>query len=142
MSSPNVVSMEEKLLEDDERDSIEYKILLAYAQRRLSVSKYGKLLENEANVQKPSSLFRRQVKIDHLRDIDGSSQIAFYQGPVIQLQGKTQEKTKSLPGHRLLFPCSSAEPPALSLQGGHTARFENRFKLLPQGDSQNQTGMS
>lgn len=89
MSLPNVVSMEEILLEDDERDSIEYKILLAYAQRRLSVSKYGKLLENEANVQKPSSLIRRQGKTDHLRDTDRSSLRAFFQAPVIQLQSKT-----------------------------------------------------
>ncbi|XP_061214352.1 apoptosis facilitator Bcl-2-like protein 14 [Neopsephotus bourkii] len=142
MSSANVVSTEEILLEDDERDSIEYKILLAYAQRRLSVSKYGKLLENENNVQKTSSLIRRQGKTDHLRDIDGSSLIAFSQGPVIQLQGKTQQKTKYLPGHHLRFPCSSAEPPAVSLQGGHTARFshfEIQSKILPQGDSQHQT---
>ncbi|XP_057282545.1 apoptosis facilitator Bcl-2-like protein 14 [Pezoporus wallicus] len=142
MSSPNVVSMEEILLEDDERDSIEYKILLAYAQQRLSVSKYGKLLENEANAQKPSSSIRRQGKTDHRRDTDRSSLIAFFQGPVIQLQGKTQQKTKYLPGHRLRFPCSSAEPPALSLQGGHIARFshsENQSKILPQGDSQHQT---
>lgn len=141
MSSPNVVSMKEILLEDDERDSIEYKILLAYAQQRLSVSKYGKLLENEANVQKPSSLIRRQGKIDHLRDKDRSSLTAFFQGPVIQLQGKTQRKTKHLPRHHLPFPCSSAEPPALSLQGGHTAGFfplENQSKIPPQEDSQHQ----
>ncbi|XP_009949159.1 PREDICTED: apoptosis facilitator Bcl-2-like protein 14 [Leptosomus discolor] len=61
MSSPNDVSMEEIPLEDDERDSIEYKILMAYAQRRLSVSKYGKLLKNEANVQKSSSSIRRKI---------------------------------------------------------------------------------
>ncbi|XP_062490942.1 apoptosis facilitator Bcl-2-like protein 14 [Pezoporus occidentalis] len=142
MSSPNVVSMEEILLEDDERDSIEYKILLAYAQQRLSVSKYGKLLENEANVQKPSSSIRRQGKTDHRRDTDRSSLIAFFQGPVIQLEGKTQQKTKYLRGHRLRFPCSSAELPALSLQGGHIARFshsENQSEILPQGDSQHQT---
>ncbi|KAM9579626.1 apoptosis facilitator Bcl-2-like protein 14 isoform 1-T2 [Guaruba guarouba] len=142
MSSPNVASMEEILLEDDEQDSIEYKILLAYAQQRLPDSKYGKLLENTANMQKPSSLIRRQGKIAHRRDIDGSRRIPFLEGPVIQ-QGKTQEKTKYLPGHRLRFPCSSAEPPALSLQGGHTARFShfvNQSKTLPQGDSQHQGG--
>ncbi|XP_065521150.1 apoptosis facilitator Bcl-2-like protein 14 [Lathamus discolor] len=141
MSSPNVVSMKEILLEDDERDSIEYKILLAYAQQRLSVSKYGKLLENKANVQKPSSLIRRQGKTDHLRDKDRSSLTAFSQGLVIQLEGKTQRKTKHLPGHHLPFPCSSAEPPALSLQGGHTAGFshvENQSKIPPQEDSQHQ----
>nr|XP_010300576.1 PREDICTED: uncharacterized protein LOC104635456 [Balearica regulorum gibbericeps] len=63
MSSPSDVCMEEILLEDDERDSIEYRILMAYAQRRLSVSRYGKLLKNEANVQKSSSLIRRRAEI-------------------------------------------------------------------------------
>ncbi|KAM4672070.1 apoptosis facilitator Bcl-2-like protein 14 [Amazona ochrocephala] len=143
MSSPNVASMEEILMEDDERDSIEYKILLAYAERRLSINKYGKLLENEANMQKPSSLISRQGKIFRRRDIGSSSLIAFSQGHVIQQQGKTQEKTKYLPGQRLRFPCSSAEPPALPLQGGHTASFShsvNQSKIFPQGDSQHQTG--
>ncbi|KAM9293377.1 apoptosis facilitator Bcl-2-like protein 14 [Morus bassanus] len=80
MSSPNDISMEEIPLEDDERNSIEYKILMAYAQRRLSASKYGKLLKNEANVQKSSSLIRREVKIDHQRDKDGPSQGAVDEG--------------------------------------------------------------
>ncbi|XP_009575361.1 PREDICTED: apoptosis facilitator Bcl-2-like protein 14 [Fulmarus glacialis] len=83
MSSPNDVSMEEILLEDDERDSIEYKILMAYAQRRLSARKYGKLLKNEANVQKSSSLIRREVNIDHQRDKDGPSPTAVCQSGVI-----------------------------------------------------------
>ncbi|XP_010077372.1 PREDICTED: apoptosis facilitator Bcl-2-like protein 14 [Pterocles gutturalis] len=72
MSSPKDRSME-VLLDDDDRDSIEYKILMAYAQRRLSVSSYVKLLKNEANTQKSSSLTRRKVLIDHQRDKDRPS---------------------------------------------------------------------
>ncbi|XP_068018537.1 apoptosis facilitator Bcl-2-like protein 14 [Melanerpes formicivorus] len=72
MSLPNDVRMEDILLEDDERDSIEYKILMAYARRRLPASKYWKLLKNEANVQKPLSLAGRGVTSDHHQlDEDG-----------------------------------------------------------------------
>ncbi|XP_054029765.1 apoptosis facilitator Bcl-2-like protein 14 [Dryobates pubescens] len=70
MSLPNDVRTEGILLEDDERDSIEYKILMAYARRRLPASKYWKLLKNEANVQKSSSLAGRGVTSNHQRDKD------------------------------------------------------------------------
>ncbi|PKK30238.1 BCL2-like 14 (apoptosis facilitator) [Columba livia] len=93
MSSPNDVSME-----DDDRDSIEYKILMAYAQRRLSVSKYGKLLKNEANVCKSQSLISREVETDCPRDKDGPSRgIINFQIPTTKVQSKTQLKGKSLP---------------------------------------------
>ncbi|XP_010213258.1 PREDICTED: apoptosis facilitator Bcl-2-like protein 14 [Tinamus guttatus] len=64
-SSSNDANMEEIPLEDDERDSIEYRILMAYAQRRLSADKYGKLLQKEANVQKSLSLIRRRVETEN-----------------------------------------------------------------------------
>ncbi|NXU30599.1 B2L14 protein, partial [Thalassarche chlororhynchos] len=145
MSSPNDVSMEEIPLEDDERDSIEYKILMAYAQRRLSVSKYGKLLKNEANVQKSSSLMSRKVEIDHQRDKDGPSPRAVLQGGVMQQQSKNQPKRKHLPGYCLPFFCSRAEqekPPTLSLHQGRTAHFsisEAQSESLREGNSQHQT---
>ncbi|KFV56906.1 Apoptosis facilitator Bcl-2-like 14 [Gavia stellata] len=101
--------MEEIMLEDDERDSIEYKILMAYAQRRLSVSKYGTLLKNEANVQKSSSLIRRKVKINHQRDKDGPSPRIVYQAPMMQQHGKKQPKPKYLPGYCLPLLCGRAE---------------------------------
>ncbi|NXE22551.1 B2L14 protein, partial [Ardeotis kori] len=107
MSSPNYVSMEEILLEE-ERDSIEYKILMAYAQRRLSVSKYGRLLKNEANVQKSSSLIRRIVDVGHQWDQDGPSGIPVLQGRVVELQGLNQSKRKYLPGY-LPSHCSTAK---------------------------------
>ncbi|NXE09976.1 B2L14 protein, partial [Lophotis ruficrista] len=107
MSLPNDVSMEEILLEE-ERDSIEYKILMAYAQRRLSVSKYGRLLKNEANVQKSSSLIRRKVEVDHQWDQDGPSRIVVFQGPVVERQGLNQSKRKYLPGY-LSSLCSRAK---------------------------------
>ncbi|KGL77430.1 Apoptosis facilitator Bcl-2-like 14, partial [Tinamus guttatus] len=66
--------MEEIPLEDDERDSIEYRILMAYAQRRLSADKYGKLLQKEANVQKSLSLIRRRVETENQGNKDGRRQ--------------------------------------------------------------------
>ncbi|XP_010001326.1 PREDICTED: apoptosis facilitator Bcl-2-like protein 14 [Chaetura pelagica] len=94
MASPHVVRMEEISLGDDERGSIEYKILMAYAQRRLSVRKYGTLLENEANVWKPSPLTKRKVKLAHQRDTDGPIPRAVYEGGVVKKQSKEQPKQK------------------------------------------------
>ncbi|XP_075757167.1 apoptosis facilitator Bcl-2-like protein 14 isoform X2 [Pelodiscus sinensis] len=54
MSSPSDANMEEISLEDENRDTVEYKVLMAYAQRRLSVSKYRQLLEREAKTQRGS----------------------------------------------------------------------------------------
>ncbi|KFV89108.1 Apoptosis facilitator Bcl-2-like 14 [Fulmarus glacialis] len=140
--------MEEILLEDDERDSIEYKILMAYAQRRLSARKYGKLLKNEANVQKSSSLIRREVNIDHQRDKDGPSPTAVCQSGVMQQHSQKQSKRKYLPGYSLSFFCSRAEQeksPTLSSHQGHMARFsifEAQSESLQEGNSQHQTNVS
>ncbi|NWQ93809.1 B2L14 protein, partial [Burhinus bistriatus] len=142
MSSPNDVSMEEIPLEDDERDSIEYKILMAYAQRRLSVSKYRKLLKNEANVQKSSSLIRRKVEIDHQRDEEGPSQRIVHQGGVIEQHSKKKLKRKNLPG--LPICCSRAEQeksPAPPLRQGLMERFfifEAQSGIALKRDSQHQ----
>ncbi|NXG93547.1 B2L14 protein, partial [Stercorarius parasiticus] len=139
MSSPNDVSMEEIPLEDDERDSIEYKILMAYAQRRLSVSKYRKLLKNEANVQKSSSLIRRKAEIDHQRDKKGPTLTAVFQGGVTEQHSKKQSRRMYLPGYCLRFLCSraaqekSTTPP---LQQGHS---EAQSKIVLEGNSQHQT---
>ncbi|NXO54363.1 B2L14 protein, partial [Aramus guarauna] len=132
MSSPSDVCMEEILLEDDERDSIEYRILMAYAQRRLSVSRYGKLLNNEGNVQKTSSLIRRSPEIR-------------LQGVRIEQQGKKEAKPKYHPGYRLPFLCGRAEqenPQALSLHQGDTPYFlklEAQSASLQEENSQHQT---
>ncbi|KAM6093504.1 apoptosis facilitator Bcl-2-like protein 14 [Chlamydotis macqueenii] len=143
MSSPNYVGMEEILLEE-ERDSIEYKILMAYAQRRLSVSKYGRLLKNEANVQKSSSLIRRKVEIDHKWDQDGPSSIPVVQGVVVQRQGQKQSKREYLSGY-LPFLSSRAKQekaPTPSLHKDHTARFlicEEQSERFREGNSQHRT---
>ncbi|XP_010178872.1 PREDICTED: apoptosis facilitator Bcl-2-like protein 14 [Mesitornis unicolor] len=133
MSSPNDVSMEEIPLEDDERGSIEYKILMAYAQQRLSVSKYGQLLKNEANMQKSSSLTRKKADIDHQMDKDGLIQRAVYQGGVMQEHSKKQPKRKYLPGYCLPFLCGcraeQEKSPMQSLPQGHVARsFDFEFQ--------------
>ncbi|NXH12556.1 B2L14 protein, partial [Bucco capensis] len=118
MSSPNDFSMAEVLMEDDERDSIEYKILMAYAQRRLSASKYRKLLENEANVQKSSSLIRTKAKAVRQGHKDGPSPRAVFQGGVIRRQGKVEPETNNLPGYR---------PPFL-----HGRALQQESLMLPQ----------
>ncbi|KFW91337.1 Apoptosis facilitator Bcl-2-like 14 [Phalacrocorax carbo] len=134
--------MEEIPLEDDERDSIEYKILMAYAQRRLSASKYGKLLKNEANVQKSSSLIRREVKIDHQWDKDGPSQGLVFQDCMIQQQSKKQPKRKYFPGYCLPLFCRRAEqkkPPKPSLHQVcmiHFSISEAQSESLQKGNSQ------
>ncbi|XP_009875037.1 PREDICTED: apoptosis facilitator Bcl-2-like protein 14 [Apaloderma vittatum] len=127
MSSPNDVSMEEILLEDDERDSIEYKILMAYAQRRLSAREYRKLLKNEANVQKSSSSNRRKVNIDDQRDKDGPSNEFVLQCGRLQNQGKTEQKPKSMTEYFLSFFYNTAEqekPSIVQSEGGRVSPFD------------------
>lgn len=148
MSSSSDDSMEEILQEDDERDSIEYKILMAYAQRRLSARKYGKLLKNEANVRKSSSLIRRKGKTDHQGDKKGPSRRIVYQGGAIQQQSKKQPRRKYLPGYHLPFLCgrgNQEKHPMLSLYPGCAAHFsisEAQFQGPQEGNSQNQRSMS
>ncbi|NXK23187.1 B2L14 protein, partial [Arenaria interpres] len=138
MSSPSDASMEEIPLEDDEQDSIEYKILMAYAQRRLSVSKYRKLLKNEANVQK-SSLIRRKVETDHQRDKEQPTLKVVLQGGVIERQSKKQSKRRYLPGHCLPLFCSRAEQEMSPTQQGYTGSPEAHPKIVPERNSQHQT---
>ncbi|NWI65313.1 B2L14 protein, partial [Todus mexicanus] len=128
--SSNYISMEEIPLEDDERDSIEYKILMAYAQRRLSVSKYRKLLRNEAEVQKSSSLIRRTVNVDYQWDNDGPSQRRVLRGGGIH-HSKEQPETKYWPGHCVAV----LQGPAEQKQG----RLMPQSGFVPQGKSQHQT---
>ncbi|NXJ77769.1 B2L14 protein, partial [Trogon melanurus] len=145
MSSPNDVNMEEISLEDDERDSIEFKILIAYAQRRLSAREYGKLLKNEANVQKLSSSNRRKVNIDDQRDEDGPSNELFLQSGRLQKQGKIQQKTKSMTEYFLSFLYNTAEqekPSTVPFEGGHAPPFyvsQAQGDFIFQGKFQHQT---
>ncbi|XP_032040059.1 apoptosis facilitator Bcl-2-like protein 14 [Aythya fuligula] len=109
MSSPNDVSMEEIPLEDNERDSIEYKILMAYAQRRLSASRYKKLLKKETNAPKSSSLIRSELEIHHQGGKDGSSQTLEFQSGMRKQHSKKKRKQKHLSRYCLPFFCSRAE---------------------------------
>ncbi|XP_026558055.1 apoptosis facilitator Bcl-2-like protein 14 isoform X1 [Pseudonaja textilis] len=56
-------NMEEIPLEDTDRTSVEFRVLMVYAQRRLSVSKYGQLLEREPRVQEER---KEAVQVDTL----------------------------------------------------------------------------
>ncbi|NXW64451.1 B2L14 protein, partial [Eurystomus gularis] len=132
MSSPNYVGMEEIRLEDNEQDSIEYKILMAYAQRRLSVSKYRKLLKNEANAQ-----------IHYQRDKYGPSERVVLQGPRMR-HSKKQPAAIYLPGYRLSFDQGRAEEKLLTVsrQGLHTAHScisEAQSETVSERYSQHQT---
>ncbi|NXT46506.1 B2L14 protein, partial [Pluvianellus socialis] len=143
MSSPNDASVEEIPLQDDERDSVEYRILMAYAQRRLSVSKYRKLLKNDAKVQKSSSI-RRKAEIDHQRDKDRPRHKVVKQGGVVEMHGKKQSKRKHLPGYCLPFYCSTAEQEESPASSSHHGHMEDVFvfqspKPVPQGNFHNQT---
>ncbi|XP_071589436.1 apoptosis facilitator Bcl-2-like protein 14 [Heliangelus exortis] len=128
MSLPNDVSMEEIPLEDDERDSIEYKILMAYAQRRLSVSKYGKLLKNETNL-------KRKVKSDSQRGKGGPSQTCdiVCQGGGTQQHSKKEPKGKHLPRSCLPFHCVTVK------RQGYSESTSEEFETNQEENSQHQT---
>ncbi|XP_070611351.1 apoptosis facilitator Bcl-2-like protein 14 [Erythrolamprus reginae] len=51
----SLTNMEEISLDDADKTSIEFRVLMVYAQRRLSESKYGQLLEREPRVQEKRS---------------------------------------------------------------------------------------
>lgn len=136
MPLPNDVTMEDTLLEDNERDSIEYKILMAYARRRLPASKYRKLLENEANVQKPSPLTGRGVKIDHQRDEEKPILTVHLQGPVTQPQNK-QAEPSCFAGYHLRPLSSKAE---VKRQGRYTEHLYT-FGSVSERNFQAQAGM-
>ncbi|NXT01437.1 B2L14 protein, partial [Jacana jacana] len=138
MASPNDVSMEEIPLEDDERNGIEYKILMAYAQRRLSISKYKKLLDKEANDHNPSSIGGK-VETEHQRDEEGPT--AVFKGGVLEEQSKKKSK-RYLPGCGLRFFCRKGGKkmsPMPSLQKCLTKSPGAQSKIVLQGNSQHQT---
>ncbi|KFP28030.1 Apoptosis facilitator Bcl-2-like 14, partial [Colius striatus] len=133
--------VEEILLEDDEQDSIEYQILMAYAQRRLSVSKYERLLKNEAAYS-----FRRKVKFVNQGNKDGPRQIVL-QGPGMQRDIKKQPLSK----YSLVDfpPCSHYSTEPQSQTRSFFFRRQQRLhsdevlsESLQEGNSQHQTNVS
>ncbi|NXI95669.1 B2L14 protein, partial [Psophia crepitans] len=130
MSLPSDVRVEEVLLDDDERNSVEYKILMAYAQRRLSVSRYRKLLKNEANVQKSSSFIGRRV---------------YLPGGGIQQQGKKEARRRPHLRYCVLSVSDRADQEdsqTLSLHQGHTTdvfEFQGLSASSEGENSQHQT---
>ncbi|NXL85771.1 B2L14 protein, partial [Alectura lathami] len=108
MSLQNDVGMEKIPLEDSEQDSIEFRILMAYAQRRLSASRYKKL-QNEAKVPKSSSLIRSDGETHHQRDKGGPSKMSELQQGMKKQRSKKQPKQKLLSRYCLPFLCSRAE---------------------------------
>ncbi|XP_040516843.1 apoptosis facilitator Bcl-2-like protein 14 [Gallus gallus] len=109
MSSPNDVTMEEILLEDNEQDSIEYRILMAYAQRKLPASKYKKLLKNETKVLKTSSVIRSEDEIQPQGDKSGPSQTSELQHDTKKQKSKKHPKQNFLSRYCLPLLCSRGE---------------------------------
>ncbi|NXY83097.1 B2L14 protein, partial [Alcedo cyanopectus] len=142
MSSPDCESMGEVMLEEDERDSLEYKILMAYAQRRLPASKYRKLLTNEANVQKPSSSSRRKVKLHHQGDKYAPRRVPVLQGLVYS---KEQTAKSCFPGHHPAF-SNQGKPSVLPPQGSCRAPSGDFVAqggiIVSEGITPQQTSMS
>ncbi|KAF7248250.1 Apoptosis facilitator Bcl-2-like protein 14 [Varanus komodoensis] len=63
MNLANFSSMEEIPLEDVDRTSMEYRVLMAYVQCRLSATKYRQLLEGEVKGQEGSAVGREDVEV-------------------------------------------------------------------------------
>ncbi|NXC37941.1 B2L14 protein, partial [Penelope pileata] len=144
MSSTNDVSMEEIPLEDNEQDSVEYRILMAYAQRRLPANRYKKLQKN-ANAQKSSPSVKSEGEIRRQRDESGPSQMSELQHGTRKQQSKKQPKQKFLSRYCLPFFCSKAEqqnPPKMHALESHMEDFsasDTRTKSLQKRSHQEQT---
>ncbi|XP_008947711.1 PREDICTED: apoptosis facilitator Bcl-2-like protein 14 [Merops nubicus] len=135
MFSPNYVTMEEMLLQDEERGSMEYQILLAYARRRLPAHQYRQLLRNEANVQK--SFIRRKVNVHHPWDEDGPSHMVVLEGPVRKQHSKEQPETTYLPGYCLPIHGVRVKRQGPALPPSYSV--EAQSKIISEGGSQHQT---
>ncbi|EMP38480.1 Apoptosis facilitator Bcl-2-like protein 14 [Chelonia mydas] len=109
MKSASDANMEEISLEDEDRDTVEYKVLMAYAQRRLSVSKYGQLLEREAKTLKGSTTERgEREEIPQAKEGERHQELSVQdKGPAAQR--KKQRKKKFMQRCLLLFSCARGE---------------------------------
>ncbi|KFQ23988.1 Apoptosis facilitator Bcl-2-like 14 [Merops nubicus] len=122
--------MEEMLLQDEERGSMEYQILLAYARRRLPAHQYRQLLRNEANVQK--SFIRRKVNVHHPWDEDGPSHMVVLEGPVRKQHSKEQPETTYLPGYCLPIHGVRVKRQGPALPPSYSV--EAQSKIISEGD--------
>ncbi|KAH1185349.1 apoptosis facilitator Bcl-2-like protein 14 [Mauremys mutica] len=108
MNSTSDANMEEISLEDEDRDTVEYKVLMAYAQRRLSASKYRQLLKTEAKTLKGSSTERGERE-----GIPQAGKGETHQELSIQDKGPTaqrkKQKKKKFIWRRLLLSCARGE---------------------------------
>ncbi|KAG6939533.1 BCL2 like 14 [Chelydra serpentina] len=129
MNSASDANMEEISLEDEDRDTVEYKVLMAYAQRRLSVSKYGQLLEREAKTLKGSSTERGESEgIPPAGKGERHQELSVQdKGPTTQR--KKQRKKKFMRRCLLLFSCARGE------------REEGPQELAPNQDTVNGNGL-
>ncbi|XP_042325585.1 apoptosis facilitator Bcl-2-like protein 14 [Sceloporus undulatus] len=139
MNLANSCSREEISLEDVDRMSIEYRVLVAYAQRRWSASEYGQLLQRQAKGLEGSSLSSEDMKAARpasKEKTQGLSSEDQEQTSQKRSKKKTEKKKKSK-WERLLFPsCLKAQtrekPRQIpSKRNGGVIRFEGGVGSKP-----------
>ncbi|KAH0616375.1 hypothetical protein JD844_027419 [Phrynosoma platyrhinos] len=113
MNLANPCSREETPLEDVDRMSMEYRVLMAYAQRRLFASEYGQLLQREAKGLEGSSLSSEDMKAVRSASKE-KTQGLFSEDQEQPCQKrskkKKEKKKKKSKWERLLFPsCLKAQ---------------------------------
>ncbi|XP_043389982.1 apoptosis facilitator Bcl-2-like protein 14 isoform X1 [Chelonia mydas] len=144
MKSTSDANMEEISLEDEDRDTVEYKVLMAYAQRRLSVSKYGQLLEREAKTLKGSTTERGERE-----DIPQANEGERHQELSVQDKGpaaqrKKQRKKKFMQRCLLLFSCARGEkekgPQELATNQDTVNRYGLKLQMALQTSSPESEG--
>uniref|UniRef100_A0A8D0HTG1 BCL2 like 14 n=1 Tax=Sphenodon punctatus TaxID=8508 RepID=A0A8D0HTG1_SPHPU len=104
-------SMEEIPLEDVDSNGVEYKVLMAYAQRRLSASKFGHLLEREAKSREVLSQGGEELPENDQASKGQTGQELSTKEQEHRPKNKKQRKKKSLWKCWLLPSCVKAGKP-------------------------------
>ncbi|XP_060110383.1 apoptosis facilitator Bcl-2-like protein 14 isoform X2 [Heteronotia binoei] len=130
MNFTSASSMEEIPLEDEDRTSVEYRVLMAYAQRRLSASKYGELLERGAKGQEGSSLTRQEAQGVTPTDQGKAPQEKLPEDLKPLAKRKSQKKKTRQPHWKrfLVLPClrgQTEEDPGKSEVNGKLPEFQS-----------------
>ncbi|XP_020641458.3 apoptosis facilitator Bcl-2-like protein 14 [Pogona vitticeps] len=108
MNGASSSSMEEIPLDDVDRNSMEYRMLMAYAQRRLSASKYEQLLKEEAKSPGGTPLYKEDTQagdpVHERKKLESSSPEDQKQPAKNWSQKKRKKKTMKSTWKHLLFP--------------------------------------
>lgn len=108
MNGASSSSMEEIPLDDVDRNCTEYRMLMAYAQRRLSASKFEQLLKEEAKSPGGARFYQEDVQtgdtVGERNDHDSSSPEDQKQPARNRSQKRRKKKMTKSTWKRLLFP--------------------------------------